>query len=304
MKLAHIFVHSIRGANMLIKLKGGNKQQYGQSIQKMDHNIQQTGLFTDNNLIRAIDMHPPELMDIHTVKTHQLCERGNASSFELLEAVKRGILRITLREMHTLTTPHGRLIKHMHKAFARHMGLMTFNRTGDLFIAPQQAELPYRFNLDDTAVWNLRGRQRIYIYPDKAPYIHMKDIQAAARFNRATAIAYHPGFEANRIAIDVDPGELIFWPHLTPYRVEDLEGLSAGLLLKNVTFQSRARIGAHYFDDFINQRFGKSFSSKNPKPAIAFMKALIALIINRSTSSDTPEPAVKPSLRLNLGKSA
>lgn len=300
MIFARLSAYIASGADMIIKLTGGDKRQYGHSIQKMDHNIGATGLFTDSNLVRALDMHPPENIDICTADTFQACERGGLTSFELIEAVKRGALWINLRHLHELSTPHGRLVKHMHKAFARHLGLFTHSRSAGLILSSPGASEGYDVNLTDVALWHLRGRKRVHLYPNQAPFIQPQDVQRLALQAGFEPIPYHPSFDSRAITIDLEPGELMCWAHLAPHRIDNLAGLNVSLSLESLTPQSRARVGAHYFDGYINRKYEKSLETTTLKPMVAYTKAAIAAVLKRSEKTDAEPVQLSPKYRVNL----
>ncbi len=287
---------------MIINLTGGDNTQYGKSIQKMDHNIADTGLFSDGNLIRALDMHPPENLDICLKGSFESCERSGASSFELLEAVKRGQLWLNLRNIHDQPTPHGRLVMHMHKAFERHMGISARSRIGGLLISSPRASVGYHIDLTDVTLWHLRGRKRLFVYPNHAPYIHSLDIQKTALQAGIEKIPYRQNFEDQVIKIDLEPGELICWPHLSPHRVDNLEGLNVSLSLESLTLASRLRVGAHYFDGMINHTFGTKIENGAPHPALGFSKAAIAAVAKKAGFTRRHSQPLKPAFKINLRK--
>lgn len=285
---------------MFINLKGGDPLQYGRSIQKMDHNIQDTGLFTDSHLIRAIDAHPDKDLDIFTQGALNTCVRGNTSSSDLLEAVKRGALSLKLRHMDAASTPHGRLVQHLHRAFSQHMRTKTKDRSGALLISSPRAQTAYGAAVADTALWHLRGRQRIYVYPNHAPFIKPADIQSMVSGGAFERLSYSPSFDRKAIAIDLEPGELICWPHMAPLRVDNLESLNVSLSLESLSFASRCRIGAHFMDGYLNQKFGTSFSSEDPHLVPAALKAGGAALLKRAQRTHQQVHTLRPSFRINL----
>ena len=300
MILAWLCPSQANGATMIITLTGGDTKQYRRSTQKMDHNIQKTGLFSDNNLVRALEMHPPENLEIFEAGSFKACQRGGVTSFELFEAIKRGTLWVNLKDIHALTTPHGRLVRHMHKAFDRHMGVMTCNRTGDLQISSPGAKARYHAGLNDITLWHLRGRRRLYIYPDTPPFILPFDMQKLALESGEHRLVHEEAFETHRIAIDLEPGELICWPHLAPYRIENLDGLNVSMRLENISPRSAARSGAHYFDGYINRKYGKIAEYETQNTVSLFGKAALAALIKKTGKNEPPRRRIKPAFKISL----
>lgn len=285
---------------MNIEITGGNKTQYGHSIQKMDHNIQETGLFSDGNLIRALDNHPPEDLDICTRGSFQVCARGQASSHDLLDAVKRGALWLNLRSLERVQSPHGRLVNQMHKSFNSHMGINASSRIGGLLISSPTATVGYHIDLTDVTLWHLRGKKRLFVYPNREPFIQPKNVQDIAMASGVERIPYDPAFEQHVITIDLEPGEVICWPHLSPHRVDNLDGLNVSLSLESMTMQSRMRVGAHLFDGYMNKLLGTKLGSHQQKPALAFAKTGTAVALKKIGLSRRHVNALKPRFKINM----
>lgn len=286
---------------MIIKLKGGDKNLFGHSIQKMDHDVHMSGLFSDENLVRALDIYPSENLEIFTHGSAQACMRGDASSAELLEAVKRGWLRVNLKHIESVPTTYGRLSGHMHKAFSKHVGLFTNGRTASLQISSESAPSVCEADLKDVMLWQLRGRKRVDIYPNKAPFIHPEDMQRMALGGHGEKIALTPDLDGDNIGIDLEPGDLLCWPHCAPHRSVNTAGLNVSLRLECLTLNSRARVGAAYFDGYCYEKYKKSWATADPALPATYMKAIFAAFLKWSSEKKaTRPPSVAPAFKVNL----
>lgn len=285
---------------MQIKLKGSQRHPFGQAIQKLDHNILGADSFNDAQLLKLLDEHPENLMDIFAQGSSRACMRGAASSSVLLEAVRRGALDIRLRRLDQIDSYHGRLTGDMHKAFSSHMRVRTSDRKADLTLSSGEARSGYRVDTSDMSLWHLRGRKRIYIYPSGAPYVHPRRIQLMALKLGTDKIPYKREFEPDSIAIDLEPGEVICWPHLSPYRMDNLEDLNVSLHLGCMTMPSRLRMGSYYFDGFVNRLFRTQRAVDHTGPVAAFTKTAAAGLIQKSGIAKTRRKVEKPCFKVNL----
>ena len=287
---------------MQINITGSHRTAYGQAIQKMDHNVLETGLFSDIQLTAALDAHPEPLMDIYRQGSFQPCARGTATGGALLEAVRRGALWINLRNLETVQSNHGQLVRCMQNAFARHMGVKTSDRAGGLIISSPQARTGYNIATADMALWHLRGRRRIYIYPNRAPYIRPRHVQNIALEAGVEKVPYKREFEAESIAIDLEPGEVICWPHLSPYRVDNLEALNVSLNLESLTSISRRRMGSYFFDGYVNRVFGTQRAVTEPGRVAALAKTTAAALIKRAGVVRANQRQQVPQFKVNLAR--
>lgn len=294
------FGHSRYGVKMQIKIIGSHSGAYGKAIQKMDHNVVRTGLFSDPLLVRAIDAHPGHLLSIYTQSALLPCSRGSSSGAVLLEAVRRGDLSIHLRGLESLKSHHGKLVGILHGAFNRHMGLRTTDRNGTLVISSPRARLGYEISTADTSLWHLRGRKRIYIYPNRAPFVRPQHVQQMALQNKTEKIPYKREFETDSIGIDLEPGEVICWPHLSPYRVDNLEAINVSLSLESLTKASRRRMSSYFFDGYINRAFGTHLASTQPGSLSGFSKTMAAGAIKKVARVRAQRRQKTPQFKVNL----
>jgi hypothetical protein len=292
------FVHA--GPMMQIKINGSHKSAYGQAIQKMDHNVLETGLYSDPQLIALLDTHPETAMDIYRQSSFQPCARGTASGAALLEAVRRGVLWINLRRLETVQSNHGHVVRCMHNAFARHMGVKTSSRMGGLVISSAEARVGYNIAATDMALWHLRGRKRIYLYPNRAPFIRPRHVQNIALQGTGQSVPYKREFETESIAIDLEPGEVICWPHLSPYRVDNLEALNVSLNLESLTGKSRRRMGSYFFDGYVNRVFGTQRAVTQPGPVSGFAKTAASGLIKKAGIVRAQTRPQRPQFKVNL----
>lgn len=285
---------------MQIEIQGRQRHPFGQAIQKMDHNVLNSGLFSDARLLQALDNHPENLMDIYAQGSSQACLRGSTASAALLEAARLGALWIKLRMPADLDTSHGQLAAKMHQTFSKRMKVKTSERSSSLVISSPQARMGYTVGTEDLALWHLRGRKRIYIYPNRAPYIRPRHIQGMALKLGTDTIPYKREFESEVIAIDLEPGEVICWPHLSPYRIDNLDDLNVSMHSECMTMASKLRMGSHYFDGFVNRVLRTHRAPGIAGPVTALSKTAAAAIIQKTGIAKTRRISQQPRFIVNL----
>ena len=302
---------------MQINIQGGNRAQYGRSIQKMDHNLLGTDLFGYQNLLTALDEHPPEMLDICVPTpprpgpvqkaSFSTCARGSATGEQLIQAVSRGDLWLNMRGLETLETPYGNLVHTAHKTFRRHMNVSMGQRAGSLVISSPRARIDYHVDLKEVTLWNLRGKRRIFIYPSRSPFIRPEYIQAMALQDRGfeagvETIPYIKEFEPYGIAIDLEPGEMICWPYLSPYRIKNLGAINVSMALEGMTLPARMRLGTYFFDGFANRVSKAKWTGHDTTPIKAFSKWTAAGVIKQAGIIEQRRKDLRPAFKLNLAR--
>jgi len=285
---------------MAVKVENGNISSYGTSIFKASHNVLETGLFDDAGLIDALDRHPQENLDICTQGSFDTCNRGDAGAEDILDAVNQGVLWLNLRRIERVDSPLGRLVQDMHLAFENTVGIKARSRIGGLLISSPTTKVNYHYDTTDVTLWHLRGEKRIFIYPNKKPYLAPKDVQAVALATGIEKLPYEKSFDKQAAVIDLKPGDMISWPHLSPHRIDNLEGLNVSLSLEALTMASRLRMGAHFFDGYVNKALKTGLQSTDPAAPIALAKTGMAAFIKKAGLHHGHHKDVAPSFNLNM----
>jgi hypothetical protein len=286
--------------NMGIKDENGDISAYGKSIFKASHKLVDTGLFDDVGLIGALNRHPEENLDICTQGSFHTCNRGKASAEDILNAVKQGVLWLNLRRIEQVDSPLGHLIQDMHLAFEQTVGVKAGSRIGGLLISSPTTRVNYHFDTTDVTLWHLRGKKRIFIYPNTEPFIAPRDAEAIALATGVEKLPYQKSFDDHAVAVDLEPGDVISWPHLSPHRIDNQEGLNVSLSLESLTMASRLRMGTHFFNGYVNKTLKTGLHSTNPTRPIALAKTGMATFVKRTGLHQSHHEDVVPSYNLNM----
>ncbi|MGB0907022.1 MAG: hypothetical protein ACPGVT_05980 [Maricaulaceae bacterium] len=257
-------------------------ENYPNGIKIVRHNLPETNLFTQAALAKAIEEHPPELMDICVEGSFSTCERNGFTGMQLIEAVKQGKFWINLKQIERVDSPIGNLVKKMHSEVEHTMGRKTRSKIGGLLISSPSATVGYHFDLTDVTLHHIHGRKRIYIYPNKAPFLNSENVEDIALAEGVEKLPYNVKFDVAADVFDLEPGHMISWPHLSPHRVDNLSDLNVSISLESMCFESRLAVGAHFFDGFTYKRFGTRFFPQSENKFIRFMKSSIAICIKKS----------------------
>jgi hypothetical protein len=252
------------------------------------HNLHESGLFGDENLIRMFDTHPEVDFGINTMSRSndefawREGKRNGVSSEKLLELIHRGHLWVNLRNV---LSHHADVRQAIHSIYdeleSNSSKFKARNRSANLLISSPGAIVYYHLDVPVNMLWHIRGRKRVWVYPPFdtrfAPQEVVESICAAEMVEDAP---FDPSYDDFAQIYDVEPGQLLTWPQLTPHRVENLDsGLCVSLSTEHVNSRAGRRINVHLANQYLRRTFGlpcKSFAVEGPN---AYLKqALIRAV--------------------------
>jgi hypothetical protein len=72
----------------------------------------------------------------------------------------------------------------------------------------------------------------------------------------AEEIPYQTRFDDEAAICDLEPGQVVFWPHHSPHRVTNMEGLNVSLSTEHMTRSATRRNNVHMANNLLRQLFG------------------------------------------------
>ncbi|NOY43648.1 MAG: hypothetical protein GXP26_17665 [Planctomycetes bacterium] len=249
------------------------------------HNLHETGLFDDENLIKLFDLHPEVDFGINTMSTSNQTfswregDRNGVSSEMLLELLYRGHLWVNLRNVRTHHPDVRKAIDSIYDELeANNPNFQAQNRSANLLISSPGAIVYYHIDVPVNMLWHIRGRKRAWVYPPFdtrfSPQEVVENICAAEMVEDAP---FDPSFDESAQIFDAEPGQLITWPQLTPHRVENLnDGLCISLSTEHRNPRATRRINVHLANQFLRRTFGMSCRSFEVEGVSAHAKQAVA----------------------------
>lgn len=228
------------------------------------HRLGETGLFDDEHLIRVLDTHPRDALNVHTMGTDETSNQwreGDASTLsgeQLLEATKAGRLWLNVRNMAQHHTQFAELINGMYDEIeAKTPGFTALERSANLLISSPSALVYYHLDIPCNMLWHLRGVKRVWAYPPyDERYVTQQKVEDVICGVSNEELDYQPEFDQEAMVVDLQPGQMITWPQNTPHRVSNLEGLNVSLTTEHLTPKARRRIKLFRANRFMRHAFG------------------------------------------------
>ncbi|GIW96706.1 MAG: hypothetical protein KatS3mg111_0039 [Pirellulaceae bacterium] len=229
------------------------------------HGLLETGLFTDDHLIRILDNHPDSELTLSTMGDDATKfewyegERGGVGGSDLLRLVQQGKLWLNVRRVLDFHPELREVVDAMYDEMeARCPGFKAEDRSANLLISSNRAMVPYHVDMPVNMLWHLRGRKRVWVYPHfDFRFVSQVVLEKVCAGELSEDVPFDPAFDRYALVFDVEPGQLLTWPQLTPHRVQNLEGLCVSLSTEHKNPRAKRRINVHEANHWLRKHFGR-----------------------------------------------
>jgi len=220
------------------------------AVLRARHRLHESPLFGEAGLCRMLDAHPRDEIHIHTMSgtsaapEYRDADIGESSGAEVLEAVRRGKLWVSVLDMQEHHPACEELLADMYAELeATCPGFRSYadSRLMNLLISSPRAEVFYHADASLNMLWHLRGRKRLYVYPPWDERFLDAGQREMCLLGTLVDGPWRPELDAEASVFNMDPGDVVTWPQSTPHRVVNLEGLNVSLSTEHYTPDARRR---------------------------------------------------------------
>lgn len=226
----------------LVELPALRPRQLETEVTAFRHRLTETGLFTDEALIRFIDTHPREYCNVSVmgkrVDRYEWAEADTSglSGAELLQAVKNGRMWVNIRRLERYQPEFWQTVEKLYAELERNCsGFITSKHSGNLIISSPTAFVYYHLDVPQNILWHLRGRKRVWVYPLEERFIRSEVLEETVAGRRVEDLPYEKHYDEGAMIFDMEPGDVVTWPQNSPHRVENLEGMNVSLSTEHYT---------------------------------------------------------------------
>jgi len=228
------------------------------------HALAESGLFTDEGLAEILDRHPDSALTLSTMGQDSMTfewrdgDRNGVSGEELLETVKRGHLWINCREVLEHQPQLADLVNSVYDELeGGNRKFRAQDRSANLLISSPSAIVHYHVDMPVNMLWHLRGRKRVWVYPQFDPrFASLPVLEKVCAGIWSEDVPYKSEWDKYALVYDAEPGQLITWPQLTPHRVTNLDGLNVSLSTEHKNPRARRRLNVHQANYFLREKLG------------------------------------------------
>lgn len=218
------------------------------------HGLAETGLFDDAPLARLLDAYPAELYDINLFDfdaegqaTMRTGARGRLPGRDVLEGVKQGRIWVQLRRAEVWYPELGAVMRQAFAGVAEQVpGFKPVQLNGQLILSAPQAKVPFHADAPGVVLFHLRGRKRIWIYPNDEAHMPQQGMENILLKQQTEDLPYRRAMDTAAQVFDLEPGMAVAWPLHAPHRIENQGTFNVSLSVDYQTWGSRLTNGAHY----------------------------------------------------------
>jgi hypothetical protein len=273
-----------------VNVTDSGRADFGRQSFTATHDLHRHDLFSDAALIELLDRFPRQHLYAYTMgrdpmrpDENRLALHEGVSGAELLRAVRNGCLWLNVTRIDRADAGYKALIEQLYERLhAQVPGFEPLGCQGTLLISSPQALVYYHADAAASALWHIRGRKRIWIYPAlDERYMKrelLEDIFAGVRHEY---LPYEHSYDDAAIAYDLEPGDWITWPQNAPHRVTNLDGVNVSLSTEHFTVASRRRARVYIANRFLRTRLRVRNPSEHETGALAFAKTFAHRVANR-----------------------
>ena len=223
--------------NILVDWGPEDSASLGSRVVRSRHSLAEDGQFEDEALIRLIDAHPDEASYVYVMghdkmnySEWQLAENPNLSTAELLDAIRRGMLWLNLVNMEEHNDEWRQRIDALFDELEdRSPGFRALQRAANLIVSSPDAMVHYHADAECNLLWHLRGRKQVWVYPVEERFASPEQLEMIFAREKEEDLPYEEAFDADAESFELRPGDVVAWPHNSPHRVENIEGLNVSL---------------------------------------------------------------------------
>lgn len=264
-------------------------------IVRFNHRLAETGLFTDEALVRLIDETPRENITICTMSPNPrpdvrwvAGEAGGLDGAALMEAAHKGKLWLSPRRAMTQHPAYRKVFDQLMADFAKATGQQVLNADAAVLISSARMGIFFHVDPAETMLWHVRGHKTILVYPPREEIVTEQALEAILLKETLSDLPWRPDMEPLAVPIALEPGQAVSWPIHSPHRVVNGDDLNVSVSIEYSTPRSMLTNGVFYTNGMLRRRFGANPTSRGTAGALkpAYWAAARALkLANRGKAT-------------------
>ncbi|MEP6344009.1 MAG: hypothetical protein ABJ275_11915 [Maricaulaceae bacterium] len=272
--------------NMLPNWSDDHSAAFQKSALTFKHNLNSTGLFTDEALIALLEKHPREEMDVCAMPlpgdtAFRTGDFRNADGKTLLDIAKTGAIWINLRRAMNIHPEYKQALDEMYGSLSERTGLNAFNPRGGILISSPLAVVPYHFDKTETILWHVRGKKSLLLYPLNDEYFPEEAFEETIINPTSDDLPYKPEFENGVQTFKLDEDQAITWPLNTPHRVIN-ETFCVSVTTEYSTAESGRKNAAILTNATLRRKFGFSPSYAEDSEMTRSIKSILGRVLKKT----------------------
>ncbi len=264
--------------------------RFQKDIVPFKHGLEETGLFSDEALIKLLNKHPSDQLDVCTMgnidcelypNKFQTGDFRGVDGKVLLEAAKAGKVWINIRRGMNIHPEYKEVLDQMYGGIAEQTGGKAYNANGGILISSPIAKVPYHFDKTETILWHVRGKKSMYLYPVTEKFISDNAYEATMLSELEDDLPYRPEYDDEATVFDFEEGQALSWPLNMPHRVDN-KTFCVSVTTEYSTRESAMKNAAMIANATLRHRFGIESSYTDAGPLNRRVKSVFGRAIRKA----------------------
>jgi len=266
-------------------LQSVDRVGFGEATLALSHNLDSTGLYTDEALAGLIesatraDYHVSTMdPESHDPKSRREGVIEGLSGLEVLQAVRKGNIWINIRNLASLSDAHRETMEQIYSELQEHFeGFNTFNEQMTILISSPNVRVGFHCDVPGQTLWQVRGSKQVLVYPAAAPYLPQKSLERILLGEaHEVSLEYAQEFDSSAEVIDLHPGQMLTWAHNAPHRVVNHDCLNVSVTTEHWTSKLRNRHAVNVANGLLRGKLGLTSLSQDTHAASFYPKLSLA----------------------------
>ena len=197
----------------LLRWDFARRQSIGRDVVQTRHRLTELPRLSEQSLQRLLQRIPSTAFIVHTMgnrATHpsewQTGVLGDLPQEGIMDAVRQRRLWLTIPQIeHHDDDMAGIVTRLTRELMECHVGLRIFDPQLDLILCSPTAQQYYGCDATPSVLFHLRGRMRIWVYPDEDRFIAHSDHEWIAQQRAHQRLYFEPAFDRHAQVFDVRP---------------------------------------------------------------------------------------------------
>jgi hypothetical protein len=247
-------------------------------------------VFSVEYLAKLIERYPRDKYSIIHMgpqgTDHRFWREGDLAGLpghEVLDAIAKGRFWMNLRLTNRVDKHFGAVLDHVFAELEEKVpGLKTYDYDCGILISSPHAQVYYHADLPGQLLFQIAGRKRIYVYPPAPPFVTPEHLEHIAIYGLEVDMPYAAWYDEYARAYDLEPGQMLYWPHNAPHRVENADCLNISMSVEYWTEAIRRASIVTRANGIMRYRFGWPQASSATSGAAFWSKALLQKGLQKS----------------------
>jgi hypothetical protein len=290
---------------IIVNWKSQDAELFGKHNLQLRHRLHESPLFSDEALAGLIENYPLSHYNLHYMASPdeprqfwRQGEIGKAKGEDVIQAIRNGRMWINLRKVMEIDPRYDQLLKDIFSEFESYVpGLKTFKHNFGILISSPKAQVYYHSDVPGQSLWQIRGRKRIWIYPNSAPFLLPEELEALILNITEEEVRFENWFDEHAAIYDLEPGDMLHWPLNGPHRVVNEDVLNVSVTTEHWTPEIRKSYAVNFANGLLRRKIGVTPARNFDGPSVYAKATLTALY---KYSGLQKRDAVKPKIDFRI----